>query len=287
MAEYKIKDLETLTGIKAHTLRIWEKRYGILTPERTATQIRTYNDNELKSLLNISLLYKNGYKISHIAAMSNPILLQTVQELTIDKEDDSVIDQMVLALLDMREDLFVKTFDNLIRSKDIQTIYKEYIVPFLYKIGHLWMVGTINPAQEHFISSLLRQKIIAEIDKLPIANSDAPKVILYLPEHEWHEITLLIYNHYLRSQGYQTFYLGQALPFSCLEETIKKIQPDAILCSWITAVDEDHLLQYASLLKNIYSGKFFLSGSQIVPLRSKLPANFTVIQSLSDLNSIK
>jgi DNA-binding transcriptional MerR regulator len=287
MAEYKIKDLELLSGIKAHTLRIWEKRYGILTPERTATQIRTYNDDELKTLLNIAFLYKNGFKISHIASLPYKSLLRQVQELSVEEENDSVIDQLIIALLDINEELFASTFDHLIEKNSLIDIYTNYIIPFLEKLGHLWMVGTVNPAQEHFVSNLIRQKIISAIDKLPHPAEDATKIVLFLPEHDWHELTLLIYNHYLRSKGFRTIYLGQALPFSCLKETFDKINPSYIISSWITAVDNEHLLRYSKMLSEIYTGNIFFSGRQCLEIADKLPKNCMVIRSLNDLNSIK
>lgn len=249
MAEYKIKDVEILTGIKAHTIRIWEKRYHLLTPSRTDTQIRTYSDQELLQLLNIAMLNKQGIKISRIAEMSNTEIANKVEEFSQGGTSDTQIEQMILALIQLDESLFRDTLSALIEKVGMLETYQQFVIPFLERIGVMWLVGSINPAQEHFISNLIRQRLIAEIELLPSPNKDQPKAILFLPEHEWHELGLLLYHFHLRSRGINTIYLGQSLPYASLLETIALLQPKWILSSWIAAVDEKYIVHYFERLK--------------------------------------
>jgi len=243
MAEYKIKDLETLTGIKAHTIRIWEKRYGLISPERTETQIRTYDDSDLTMLLNIALLNKKGVKISKIASMSPGQISDKVGEVLENTSDDICSEKLILALIELDENV---------------------LVPFLDRIGVMWLVGTINPAQEHFISNLIRQKVISEIDKLTVPKRTKHAVMLFLPEHEWHEISLLFYQYVLRKNGIDTIYLGQSLPYDSLIQTIDKFKPSAVVTSWLTSVDPKFMQNYFKRLSKDTEGiKILGSGYQI------------------------
>lgn len=244
MAEYKIKDIEQLTGIKAHTIRIWEKRYGILIPNRTDTQIRTYSDDELSLLLNISLLNKKGIKISRIAEMKSEEICKRVEDLMLEGDVELVQEKLVLALLELDEVLFRDTLAEIILHKGLEDGFISEVLPFLERIGVMWLVGSINPAQEHFISNLIRQKIISEIDKLPIPIEGKTNIMLFLPEHEWHEISLLFYQFVLRKNGIKTTYLGQSLPFDAVLECVEKLKPTVLLTSWLTAVDGKFIQSY-------------------------------------------
>jgi DNA-binding transcriptional MerR regulator len=262
MAEYKIKDLEVLTGIKAHTIRIWEKRYGILTPERTDTKIRLYSDDELTLLLNVALLNNSGVKISRIADMSREQIQDKVWEIKGSNIEDNSIELMLLALLDIDELQFKNVLEELIGSIGIERMFSEKLIPFLDRIGVMWLVGSITTAQEHFISNLIRQKLISELDKLPVPQSKADNVLLFLPEHEWHEISLLYYHYVLRRNGRNTFYLGQSLPYDALLECVEKLKPSALVTSWLTAVDQKFIVTYFDRLQQdvpnipIYSGGY-------------------------------
>lgn len=260
MAEYKIRDLEILTGIKAHTLRIWEKRYGLVQPDRTDTQIRTYTDQELTTLLNIALLNKNGLKISKIAEMSADELSKKVTELKNDPVSDGSTEMLILALVELDELLFHKTFDELIEKHGMIHTFSNYIIPFLDRIGVMWQVGTINPAQEHFISILIRQKLIVATDKLPIIQDAAETAMLFLPEHEWHEIGLLFYNYTLRSRNVKTIYLGQSVPYDSVIECVRKLKPTIIISSWVTSVDSNFMKHYFEDLKRQFPDLRILAG---------------------------
>jgi DNA-binding transcriptional MerR regulator len=284
MAAYKIKDIEVLTGIKAHTIRIWEKRYGILEPDRTDTQIRTYNDKDLTFLLNISMLNKSGFKISKIAGLSNEEIGELVWNLKYNNADNSD-EKLVLALIELDERLFGQALNNLIEIHGLEKAFSDVIIPFLERIGVMWIVGTINPAQEHFISNLIRQKVIGEIDKLPIPDKGAQQIMLFLPEHEWHELGLLFYQYTLRKNGINTIYLGQSLPYDSLLLAIEKVQPNAILTSWLAAVDDKFIATFFSnLLKDTKKQiDIFAGGAQVQIFKDKLPKEIRLIKSYNDL----
>jgi DNA-binding transcriptional MerR regulator len=160
MAEYKIKDLENLTGIKSHTIRIWEKRYNILDPNRTDTQIRTYSDDELTHLLTVSMLNRNGIKISKIAKLSQQDMNNLLWDIKVNKEPEYSMDKLIMALISLDENLFNKTLQNLIDTEGLESTFTQHLIPFLDRIGIMWLIGSVNPAQEHFISNLIRQKVI-------------------------------------------------------------------------------------------------------------------------------
>lgn len=264
MAEYKIKDIEILTGIKAHTIRIWEKRYRILIPERTETQIRTYSDQDLSSLLNISLLNKNGHKISHIAEWDKDKINRLVWDIKMSRNVNFTEEKLILALLHTDEQLFSETLQVLIDDKGLSKTFSEDLMPFLERIGVMWLVNSISAAQEHFISNLIRQKIISEIDKQEIPADKSNPVMLYLPEHDWHEIGLLFYQYLLRSKGFHTVYLGQSLPYDSLLDCIQRIQPKAIISSWLTAIDKPFIINYFKQLKqDAPNAMLFAGGAQI------------------------
>lgn len=285
MAEYKIKDLETLTGIKAHTIRIWEKRYGLIMPERTDTLIRTYNDNELSILLNIALLNKNGHKISKIAEMNSEQIFQNVWKIRAEKSIDSSTEKLILSLIELNEGLFKATLQNLIDAKSLEETFIHTLVPFLDRIGVMWLVGSIDAAQEHFISNLIRQKVISEIDKLPVPEKTTEPIMLFLPEHEWHEISLLFYHYVLRKKGIDTIYLGQSLPYDSLKECLKKQKPKALVTSFLTCVEEKFLCNYfKQLQKDSEFVPIYAGGYQIKKNAHLLDKYITEIKDISDLS---
>jgi len=287
MAEYKIKDLETLTGIKAHTIRIWEKRYGLISPERTETLIRTYSDEELTMLLNIAMLNKHGLKISKIAKMNPEQISSKVWDLMGEPSIDSCTEKFILALLDLNEALFKDTLQFLIDEKGLEATFRENLIPFLDRIGVMWLVGTINTAQEHFISNLIRQKIISEIDKLPIPDPSSAPLMLFLPEHEWHEIGLLYYQFLLRNKGLHTVYLGQSLPYESAIDCIRSLKPKAILTSWLTAVEDEFMVKYFEQLKSVVGDKIIYAGGAQVNMKIDLIKSLvTEIKQAKDLTSL-
>lgn len=228
MSNYSIKDLETLSGIKAHTLRIWEQRYNIIEPKRSDTNIRSYDDDDLKKILNISLLNHNGFKISKIASMSAVDIHQSVLDVAQEslKYPDHVHHLMV-SMMEMDETGFDKLITKCIQQFGLEKTMIHIVYPFFNKVGVLWQIGTISPYQEHFISNLIRQKIIVSIDAHTFkSNSDSKKYLLFLPETEMHEIGLLFAQYILKSRGYKVYYFGQTLPFDDLVEACQTCKPD-------------------------------------------------------------
>lgn len=282
MGTYKIKELEHLTGIKAHTIRIWEKRYGILTPERSDTLIRQYDDQDMMTILSISLLNKHGYKISRIADMTSLEIRRKIQEMANNSLTDAVHENLLISLLELNESLFRQTLTDLIEKIGLEQTFALHLIPFLEKIGVMWLVGTINPAQEHFISNLIRQKLIVEIDRLPTIQN-TKKVILFLPEHENHEISLLFYHYQMKKKGFSTFYLGQSLPFESLLRCIEKVEPDLLVTSWIVAVEGAYIQSFFENLRKYTSIPVYAGGIQI---KNHLNVLKNLVLAISDTDDL-
>jgi len=286
MADYKIKDLEILTGIKAHTIRIWEKRYGLVSPERTDTHIRTYCDKELGILLNVALLNKSGIKISKIATMSPSQISKKVLELNTNSSIDGSTEKLILALLELDEYLFKETLQKLIDKQGLEKTFSDSLIPFLDRIGVMWLAKTINTTQEHFISNLIRQKVISEIDKLPLPQSKDAPIMLFLPEHEWHELGLLFYQYILRNKGIPTIYIGQSLPYDSLIECIEQVNPKALVTSLLTSVDEKFITSYFKQLKKESKGLPIYGGGYQINMHIEILKNEVIeIKEVSDIHT--
>ncbi len=288
MGKYKIKDLEQLTGVKAHTLRIWEKRYGIIAPQRTNTAIRTYSDEDLRRLLCISILNKSGYKISRISEMSFDKINFLVDDLN--RGDDATLyfEKLLYALIEFDENLFQYTINQLIVQFGVPQVFTGYFIPFLNRIGVMWITGSINPAQEHFITNLIRQKLIAEINLLEVPKVSNGVAILFLPESEWHELGLLFYHYIIRNKGIYTVYLGQSLPYDSLIETIQKFQPIALVTSVLSHYEDKALVNYFKQIKESFPLlPIFAGGYQIDQQIDKLAPFVIQIQSIETLDQIE
>jgi MerR family transcriptional regulator, light-induced transcriptional regulator len=293
MANYTIKDLERLSGIKAHTIRIWEKRYGLIEPERTLTNIRTYCDAELRKLLNISVLNRNGYKISRIVKLSHEEITDNINKLTENPTDtESQIENLAIAMIDLDESKFEKILSRAIMQLGFEDTVIRVLNPFLVRIGIMWQTGSINPAQEHFVSNLIRQKILVAIDsQISGENRDSKTFLLFLPEGERHELGLLFANYMIRKRGHKVIYLGQNVPLSNLEEIIKIRHIDYLLTAFVTNASNLDLTKYLANLENISKNKpIFLSGEQIISYKGKLLKNQKILDSphslISELNYI-
>ncbi len=288
-AKYSIKDLERLSGIKAHTLRIWEQRYSILRPERSDTNIRYYSNGDLKRILNISLLNNNGHKISKIASLNDEDIIKEAEKLlnNYNKESDQ-IENLVLCLMDFNEDRFDKTLTNSVIHFGFENTIEKIVFPFLKHLGNMWQVGMINPAQEHFLSNLIRQKLIVGIDGLMPNSLNAPKnCLLFLPNAELHEIGLLYANFILKRKGHRCIYLGQSVPIEDLAVIAKIVKPDYCI-SIITSKQEDlEVNDYLKMLANeLPDSQFLLSGRMMIdgPEDYTLPENF---KTFDDFSSFK
>jgi MerR family transcriptional regulator, light-induced transcriptional regulator len=257
--EFSIKELESFSGIKAHTIRIWEQRYGILVPERSDTNIRKYTDKDLKILLNVSLLNNLGHKISAIAKMSeDEINALIAKHSSPEHTDHKMMHTLKLSMLHYDEILFNNFVDPFIAENGLEVTFKQVFMPFLRQIGYLWQTNAICPAQEHFISNLVRQKMFAQIE-LASANPPTKQTtyVLYLPELEIHEISLIMMQFILRQNGYKTIFLGQSVPMEDLLEVQSRLG-DVMFASIFTTnppavLAEDYLKKLVHLFDHTES----------------------------------
>ncbi len=285
VSSYSIKDLEQLSGIKAHTLRIWEQRYNLLSPKRTETNIRYYDDLDLKLILNVALLNDNGFKISKIAKMSetdmrSEVIRLTEKTLTYDDQ----IHALTICMIEMDEERFDKVLSTNIIKIGFEQTMLNIIYPFMSKIGVLWQTGAINPAQEHFISNLVRQKLIVAIDG-QVYKGGGKKFLLYLPEGELHEISLLFAAYMIKLTGHKVIYLGQSTPSDDLYGVYRLHQPHYLMTVITTSPSSEYIQDYINELSNRFEkAEILISGYQIVGQDLKLPQN---VKSLHYIRQIK
>jgi DNA-binding transcriptional MerR regulator len=259
---FSIKDLENLSGVKAHTIRIWEKRYNILEPMRTDTNIRLYNLTSLQKLLNITLLHEYGYKISKIATFSEEKIPQLVREIISMKNSQNyAINSFKRAMMNFDQELFFNTFDWLISEKTFQQVFKEHFLPLLKELGLLWQSQTISPANEHFISHLIQQKILIYTEGLQIQKPvKTDKVfVLSLPLNEIHQIGLLYLQYEILLQGYKTIYLGESMPIENLEDLTKHFNTITFVTFMTVQPDHSIVNQYVKIMEQ----KLLLKNNEI------------------------
>ena len=242
--EYSIKALEMISGVKAHTIRIWEQRHEAFKPARTATNIRCYSDSDLKKLLNYNILLHHGFKISQLVAMSEEELNERVNATFAPHEHDSVIDNLVIDMIGFDRESFENKLNKLILNLGFEEAVNQVIYPFFTKVGLLWQTSHINPAQEHFVSNIIRQKFFSAIDT-PYQKSPNPKkILLFLPENELHELGLPYSFYLIRKAGHDGVYLGQDTPTRDLITTWSSTKPDYLLTHFTIRVPQDDLQQY-------------------------------------------
>lgn len=288
MQEFSIKDLENYTGVKAHTIRIWEQRYGLLKPTRTDSNIRKYSDKELKTLLNVSLLNQRGHKISEIARMPESKISELIEEYSISgQNDDTIMATLKLAMLNFDEKLFCSVVDLRIATNGLEHTYLNILVPFLREIGVLWMSSSICPAQEHFISNLIRQKLYAQTNRiLPDESAlDAETFVLFLPEMEFHEISMLMLNFSLRSRGHRTIYLGQSVPLEDLYQVYQRVGAVKFVSIFTTHPNQVLLDSYFNKLRDHFQNtgcSFYISGPLV---KGKKPIEIGMFYLYDDLGS--
>lgn len=283
MAVYSIKDLEKLSGIKAHTLRVWEQRYDIIHPQRTKTNIRYYLDDDLKFILNIALLNKNGIKISKIAQMSREEIAEKVAAISeINFEYGTQLDALTISMIEMDEYKFDRIIRTNIQQLGFERTMLEIIYPFLDKLSVLWLTGSINPVQENFMSYLIRQKIVVAIDNEPLVNGkDVNRFLIYLPEGEKQELSMLFMHYLLKSRGNHVIYIGQDITLTDLKDASNIYKPDYIFTMITETFSKEPLQQYIDrLAENLPESQLLLSGYQVVTQAVKLPKKVKVLGSL-------
>jgi len=285
MAVYSIKDLENLSGIKAHTIRIWEKRYSLIRPHRTSTNIRYYTDKDLKKILNIALLNRHGIKISNIARLNDLELKEEIMRLAGSAESKhNIVDALIMAMVELDEIRFLSVLNKSISKIGFKETIIQEVYPFLEKTGILWQAGEISPANEHFVSNIIRQKIISAIDAFSHHyNPECKKFILLLPEGEWHEIGLLFSYYLLREAGHEAIYLGQSVPYSDLLATGASKNFDYILVSSITPGSDFSFISYLEDLGVAFPDKTILYYSNSMTFKpEKFGSHHVHLNNLDD-----
>ena len=288
---FSIRDLENLSGIKAHTIRIWEKRYNLFSPERTETNIRTYDLPNLQKLLNVTLLYNNGYKISKIAKLEESQIPTMVREIVANNsKKDHAINAFKLAMVNFDQTLFFNTYTSLLAERSFREIFNEVFIPLLNELGLLWQTDTISPSHEHFITNLIKQKIYINTEKLQVLEpTKKDKVFaLFLPENEIHEIGLLYVNYEVSLQGYKTIYLGQTMPIESLVDLLKYYDNVNFISYFTVSPTKDELMdyfaQFSSVLNPDGKSKLHVLGHQIQYLmHEELPENIRTYNSIEQL----
>ena len=282
---FTIKDIENLSGIKAHTIRIWEQRYTFLKPSRTGTNIRYYSNDELKTILNIALLNKYGYKISHISKMGREVMFQKVLSLTDHRaQANIVVNRLIESMANYDSEEFEKRLNEYIQAHQTEQTILDIIYPFLDKVGILWQTNHIHPVQERLVSNVIRQKIIVGIDAMPTQQTSLPKVCLFLPEGEYHEISLLFVAFLLKKKGVPVIYLGANIPFDELTVAVKMKNPDYLYTHITTAGPAFNFEKFLSTLHQEFRPyPVVISGLLTQSYAKKIPQKITFKKSLAEV----
>lgn len=289
MGTYQIKDLEELSGIKAHTIRVWEQRYKIIKPRRTATNIRYYNDEDVRLLLNVAYLCKHRYRISKISQMSYEEMVDNI--LAISRRGETYehrVTEMVAAMLELEVEKFEHLVCDCILELGFENAMLRVIMPFLKKIGILWLTKAISPANEHYVSNIIRHRIIVATEAIiPDLHSESKKFLIFLPEHELHELMILFANYLVKSRHHRTIYLGQNIPFDNLKPVVDKTNPDYLLTSLTSYPSAEEASGYLQLLSSEFPGqKIFVSGQRISSVFLPFPQNVKRLEDFSELIAV-
>ncbi len=288
-SNFSIKDLENISGIKAHTIRIWEKRYQLLNPERTYTNIRRYDLSSLQKLLNISLLYNHGFKISKIASLNQKEIPIIVREIALKSNSEKVsINALKLSMVNFDTILFDSTFEEIILQKDFEFVFINIFMPLISELGILWQTNAISASHEHFITNLIKQKIhiqteLLQKESIPLHNKKF--FVLYLPEDEIHELGILFLNYYILKFGYRTIFLGQSMPTESLE-TLLSFKADLCFVTYLTVEPNNQIID--NYLDDFYKRILIDSNAQLVIMGpqqghidfSKLPKRIHLLKTL-------
>jgi MerR family transcriptional regulator, light-induced transcriptional regulator len=287
---FSIKDLENLSGVKAHTIRIWEKRYNLLEPERSDSNIRTYNLQNLRKILNIAVLNKSGVKISKIADISEEELNHKVKDITLENKENSVaVNNFKIAMLNFDQSLFEETYNKLLACNSFRDVFLKEFLILLTDIGNLWTTNTISPAHERFISTLIKQKILINIERVQNVNPrDDMTYILYLPMNEIHDIGVLYVHFELMLKGYKSVFLGPSVPLENLYE-LQHVFENITYISYFTVEPVvDRVYDYLNEMNNNILSKrnepMHILGNNTKGLdKNKMPNNVKVHDSIIDL----
>ena len=281
MAIYSIRDLEKLTGIKAHTIRIWEQRYGLVTPARTDTNIRYYTDENLRHLFNVALLNKNGLKISKLAQMTpEEIAAKGAAIAQNNPNPNSQIDALTLAMIDLNEAAFEQVFVEYVGIHKFESAMLELVYPFLDKLRLLWLTNSISPAHEKFVGQIIRRKLMCAVDQA-VPKPDSPVFLLYSPEGEMQELTLLFIQYLLRSRGMRVAYLGANVAVGDLKDACHALKPDYVFTILQEPLPRHPIQIYVdNIAQAIGNSELLLTGQQFFVGPINLPPSATVLNGL-------
>jgi len=286
MDRYTLADLEKLTGIMAGTIRIWERRYHIIKPHRTDTNRRWYDDDDLKRIMNIAILNRNGLKISKIATLTDQEIAGKVATLARESTDAEIqIDSMIAAMTGFNENAINDILMRSVINTGFEGTFENIVFPFLKRVGIMWHTGSVDVGAEHFVSNIFRKRLICAIDSLtPGDRPDRQKVILYLPEDELHELGLLFFTFIVRKAGHETLYLGQSTPFNALEEVVERWQPDIIITGALTGLPFSGPEDYLERMSSAFSDRKILVAGALAQEAGKVNLNNVFpVTSVSDL----
>ncbi len=287
MEQFTIKDLERLSGIKAHTIRVWERRYRIIKPLRTDTNRRRYTGSDLRRIINISILVQNGFKISKVAALTD----QEVEEkaavvLSGSTDGMAEIDMLVLAMFDLNTRAVNDAIMKSVLKRGFEDTVTDVIFPFMTRIGMMWQTGTVSPGYEHFMTNLFRSRLITAIDAITdVQKPGCGKALLFLPENELHELPLLFFAWVVKKLGYEIIYVGQMTPLSSVIPLSEKWNPDFLITGMVTGVPRKPL-EYLREISASFKGKKILLAGTLAPIASKAAIqNLIPIRSLGELKA--
>ena len=285
MHSFTIKDLENLSGIKAHTIRIWEQRYQFLKPSRSDTNIRHYSNEELKKLLNIALLNKYGFKISHIDKMGEIEVKEKILTLTnTQAQQERILNELIQSMIDLDVDKLEDILDNHISVRGIERTITQIIFPFMERIGVLWLTNHINPAQEHLVTNIIRQKLLVGIEGVVTSLKINKTVLLFLPEGEFHELGMLFMYYLLKSRGVSVIYLGANVPINDVEYVVKIKKPTYVY-THLTSIGQKFNFDkfIASILKKLINSQVIISGQLTHTYEKKIPPQIYFKKSFSEV----
>jgi DNA-binding transcriptional MerR regulator len=283
MNHFTIKDIENLCGIKAHTLRTWEQRYNFFTPKRKQSKHRIYDDNDLKELLRISFLYHNGYKVSRIAELTPGQIHDLVECSCKNTVNETYVHQLLEASIDFDKDKFEKIINNLVVRIGLEKCILQVFLPFLERMGLLWMTNHVIPAQEHFSSHIIRKKIICGIDGLEPAHSPDHTILIFAPEGEYHEIPLLIANYFFKKQGVPTVYFGVNVSLDTIAYYCENRSVTHFYSHIITRLDNCALEKFICTLSSMYPGKKIIISGAACKCVGKEPQNLQKLHCVEEL----
>ncbi len=288
MDRYTLSDLEKLTGIKSGTIRIWERRYRIIKPHRTETNRRWYDDDDLRRIINISILYRGGIKISKIATFSGSEIEEKVTALTRETTNkDNQIDSLIIAMTGFNENVVNEILLRSIINSGFENTFTEVVFPFLKRVGIMWQTGSVNIGAEHFISNIFRKRLIAAIDSLsPAIIQERKKVVLFLPENELHEMGLLFYTYIIKSLGHDVLYLGQSTPLNAIADVVELWHPEYLVTGALSNLPFTTSTEYLKRLSNTFSEyKILVSGSLVFDPRKSSYNNLFPVRSVVELKA--